>query len=227
MKVLTWNLWFDSHLRPQRMQHFLDFVAHQQPDLLALQECTLAVLRLLVGQGPLASYHCSTALEAPPASHGTVIFSRRRPLSFENLLLPGAMGRHACLADDSDYQVACVHLESLNNGPIRAQQMATLCTRLRAQPTRPALLLGDFNFCATSSENDCIPADFRDAWNERHPGRPGWSIDSDVNSYLRPPKHERIDRILLYGQSWKVHDIELVNHGVSDHLGLLAELQLQ
>lgn len=66
------------------------------------------------------------------------------------------------------------------------------------------VLCGDFNLCATTTENVTISRDgsLHDLWAVLHPGDPGWSEDSEVNGMLKvlkPDKEQkfRYDRIVL------------------------------
>jgi endonuclease/exonuclease/phosphatase family metal-dependent hydrolase len=91
-------------------------------------------------------------------------------------------------------RVATVHLESLDNAPIRAAQLDTIFPLLDVDSCEHATLMGDFNFDARSEENvrnligaDPARAAYIDAWPYVCPTDDG----------LTMPGESRIDRVLL------------------------------
>ncbi len=225
-QVVSWNLWFDAHQRSQRcaaMSHELELL---RPHLLGFQEATLAMLRPFFDQPWLQQeYWCTASPTSAPDSHGVVLWGRVQPEHLKRVLLPGSMGRRALLCDLGRLRLGVVHLESLaSHQTVRRQQLEQLWPELHTAPA--ALLMGDLNFCATSSENEQLPPEFQDAWTQRHPHDPGWTLDSQRNPLLRNHRPARYDRMLCRGMS--IESIQLVGtEGLkSDHYGLALQARL-
>lgn len=221
LRVVTQNLWFDSHQREARMQAH---AAHWQvalPDIIAVQEATLACLRTLL---PLVSnFHSTVSLESSAQWQGVAVFSRHKPEQVEMLPLPGEMGRRLLRVRWEGLELGVVHLESTASaGPTRAAQLAAVFSRLTGPDS---LLVGDFNFCSTSAENSQLPSDYTDLWPALHPGEPGWTLDPQANPLLKGSRQARYDRMLLRSSNWRCRSLELSRSGGSDHFGLIGELE--
>jgi poly(A) polymerase len=221
LRIVTQNLWFDSHQREARMQAHANHWQQLRPDIIAVQEATLACLRPLL---PLmADFHATVSLESPAQWQGVVVFSRHLPEQIDMLPLPGEMGRRLLRVRWPDLELGVVHLESTASaGPTRSAQLQSLPALLSGQDS---LLVGDFNFCSSAPENTHLPPDFVDLWPDLHPEAPGWTLDSQTNPLLRGPKQARYDRMLLRSRKWQCQSLELSKSGGSDHFGLLAELK--
>ncbi|MBS2034263.1 endonuclease/exonuclease/phosphatase family protein [bacterium] len=223
MLIITQNLWFDNHEREARMQAQARLWQELQPDVICVQEATLACLRHLL---PLISNFKSTvSIESSAQWQGVVVFSRTEPQQVDMLALPGEMGRRLLRVRFNNLEIGVVHLESTASAaPTRELQLKTVFAHLSA---RNSLLVGDFNFCSTSDENARLPADWVDLWPLMHPGQPGWSLDSQQNKLLRGPKQARYDRMLLRSLDWRCQSIDLIRNGASDHFGLVGRLEWQ
>lgn len=205
------------------MQAHAKYWQEMQPDVICVQEATLACLRTLL---PLISNYKSTvSIDSPAQWQGVAMFSKLTPLKVEMLGLPGEMGRRLLRIVLPDLEIGVVHLESTSSaGPTRREQLKTVFSHLSA---RNSLLVGDFNFCSTSSENTQLPGDWIDLWPHLHPEESGWSVDALQNPYLRGSKQVRYDRMLLHSPDWKCDSINLICNGASDHFGLISRLQRQ
>lgn len=226
LQVVTWNLWFDAHLRSQRCAAISLELEQLRPQLLGFQEATLAMLRPFFDQPWLQKeYWCTASPTSAPDSHGVVLWGRVQLEHLKRLLLPGSMGRRALICHTGRLQLGVVHLESLTSQQaVRRQQLEQLWPELHTAPA--ALLMGDLNFCATSNENEQIPPDFQDAWTQLHPQDPGWTLDSQRNPLLRAHRPARYDRMLARGLC--IESIQLVGtEGLkSDHYGLALQARL-
>ncbi|MBX3167296.1 MAG: endonuclease/exonuclease/phosphatase family protein [Candidatus Eremiobacteraeota bacterium] len=221
LRIITQNLWFDSHRREARMQAHAAHWQQLQPDIIAIQEATLACLRPLL---PLISnFHSTVTLESSAQWQGIAVLSRQKPDQVDMLPLPGEMGRRLLRVRWENLELGVVHLESTASaGPTRAAQLSQVFSQLQGPDT---LLVGDFNFCSTSPENARLPAAFVDLWPALHPGTPGWTLDSQTNPLLRGSKQARYDRMLLKSKNWRCRSIALSQSNSSDHFGLVAELE--
>ena len=232
LRVLTQNLWFDAHRREERLRGHLAQWRRANPDIIAVQEATLAMLRPLLEDPWLRSgYGTSATADSGPATHGVVLFARCRPQRMWLTPLPGTMGRRLLQAEWDFLRVAAVHLESTRGaGETRAAQLQTVFSQIHGGPQ--ALLMGDFNFCATSAENDGLDPAFQDLWSHGD----GFTLDTQRNPMLRQQIRKdwqaRYDRMLLSPGQRRCSAIEQVGTQelapglhASDHFGLLCQLE--
>ena len=221
LRIITQNLWFDSHQREARMQAHANHWQAMQPDIIAVQEATLACLRPLLPM--ISNFNSTVSLDSSAQWQGIAVFSKQKPEQVEMLPLPGEMGRRLLRVRWPNLEIGVVHLESTASaGPTRAAQLKAVVEQL---PGPDSLLVGDFNFCSTSAENANLPQDFVDLWPALHGQNPGWTLDSHTNPLLRGSKQSRYDRMLLRSKQWRCRNIELSQSSGSDHFGLMAELE--
>lgn len=235
MKVLTQNLWFDAYERQARMEGHIEQWRRLNPDVVAVQEATLACLRPLLASEWIQAGWSSVSLESDAGWQGVAVFARRPPLKAWITPLPGSMGRRLLNVQFDDLHLGVVHLESTGGAaPVRARQLQEVFEHLAG--SRDALLVGDFNFCSSSEENRILPGDYLDLWPHLHPDQPGLTHDTQINVMMlkqfRKEKFARYDRMLLRSPCWKAATIERVGTAplrgelfASDHFGLCAQLE--
>jgi tyrosyl-DNA phosphodiesterase 2 len=243
LSCLTWNVWFGDYAFAERANGLLAELGRRPADIIALQEVTPPLLRLLterswVRRDYTLSFHQPEAVE----DHGLLLLSRRPPKRFRRLELPSQMGRCALLAEFETPQgtalVATVHLDSMSFlEQSRQEQLLKLFFELEGYAQ--VLLLGDFNFCSSwVHENDRLDSRYLDLWPHLRPGEHGYTEDTTINTMrlaqTRKTKHVRFDRILLRDdhRCWDPRSVELVGCRplapelfVSDHFGLRASLR--
>lgn len=231
--ISTWNVWFDRHHREERFLAILQTLQQRLPEIMAFQEVTTPFIRALQAVEWLKNGYWLSAVE--PNQLGVLLVSRCRPHCLEMVDLPSSMGRRLLVAHFADgLRVGVCHLESVqSNGPVRQEQLQAAQSKLRNQGR--SLLLGDFNFPDGAPEAQAIAEDFVDLWPSHHPGDPGFTIDTTLNSMgHRGPSvvRLRLDRILCRG-GLKVHSMERLGTEpfgehlfCSDHFGLLAHLSM-
>lgn len=235
LRIVTQNLWFDAHEREARMAGHLRHWQATRPHIIAVQEATLACLRPLLDDPWLQShYYSSVSIDSPAHWQGVVVFSQFVPQRLEMTALPGNMGRRLLQVEFPGLHLGVVHLESNRNSlSERAAQLQVIFEQLGRSPD--ALLVGDFNFCATSEENAQLPADYLDLWASLYPGLPGNTQDTARNAMLfkktRKEFAVRFDRMLLRSRNWTCRGIEMQGMNplqpglfASDHFGLQAQL---
>eukprot|EP00933_Yihiella_yeosuensis_P057751 TRINITY_DN57794_c0_g1_i1.p1 TRINITY_DN57794_c0_g1~~TRINITY_DN57794_c0_g1_i1.p1 ORF type:complete len:325 (-),score=62.66 TRINITY_DN57794_c0_g1_i1:49-1023(-) len=149
IRVVTWNVWFDSLQQYLRANALMKEVLREVPDVICLQEVLPGFLESLRKSEALrAAYHISPF---EIAGYGSVMLVRSDwEVQFSDKEMPSQMGRRLLMADirgpwDRQFlTVATVHLESLNNQALRRQQLAYAADTLAERPC--AIFCGDFNF---------------------------------------------------------------------------------
>ncbi len=242
LSCLTWNVWFDDYAFEDRAQSLLWELREQSSDLIALQEVTPRLLAMLakspwVRSEYILSEHEPDAME----SYGCLLLSRSAPRTIRRYPLPSKMKRYAVIEEfdtpEGTLSVATVHLESMKFlNSVRGEQLQALFAEL--ERFSEVILMGDFNFCSSwVQENDRLDGRYLDLWSELHPGEPGYTEDTAVNSMRlarkKKEKQVRFDRILLRDDrgKWRPQRLDLLGCQelgpelfISDHFGLRADL---
>lgn len=232
VRLVTWNAWFGGHMFDERCDALLAELGRRRPDVIALQEVTQAQLRaLLAAPWVRADYQAS---QREVMAYDVVILSRLPIRRLAELELPTDMGRRLLVAELAcGLAVATVHLESTREeAGTRAAQLRVLQPVL-AERYRDVVLVGDMNFQPDDPvENAALDPSFIDAWPAVHPGDPGYTVDTDINTMRlqvrSTPTRKRIDRVFLRSAHWRARSIELIGTQpfdaegtfISDHFGL-------
>ena len=165
-RILTYNIWFGVQDFEARTAELLRIIEAEDADFVGLQEVTPAFCERLLGSKSLLRRYRVSAVDFE--AYGNLILSRH-PCEFFALDLRSTMGRKAifCLfeAGDSRVLLANVHLESLANAPVRAEQLTSLSGFLTEAGSFG--LFGDFNFSEANEERN-VPPGAVDAWLALH-----------------------------------------------------------
>ena len=217
IKVLTYNVWFDSFAFSSRMQFIIDKTLELQPDVCCFQEVLPAFVTRLQNHPKLNEIYVMSPFAI--SGYGTMTLARRE-LSprFYSIEFPTRMGRSllktVCVVNGVDIAIGNVHLESMASEQLRRQQL-TICQKFLKKYTS-AILVGDFNFCSernfhthnsakTPLENDVLQQvmpSYVDVWPFLHDMSPegerdlGYTFDSEVNHMISHPERMRYDRVM-------------------------------
>lgn len=245
MRVLTYNVWFESHAFADRFEAVSEILRLSDADFICLQEVLPEFARGLRSLPWVKrQYSMSDPTGISCAPYGVLMLVRKdlKP-RFKLHPLPTEMDRKlltaACRVDGRDLTVATVHLESLDCPETREQQLEIIARIIRGD----AILAGDFNFCSYRNYDSGLPLEndrlvrvlpgFVDVWTALRGSEPGYTYDSEVNKMIRMPRPDpqmRYDRVLACGV--RATRIELVGDKPidragtlfpSDHFGLCAE----
>lgn len=221
------NVWFDVKLRSARTKALVALIEATSPlEVCCLQEVVPEVARDLVQALP--SWSCSD-----PGDGSTVVpygvltlVAPGLPVHFAFHQLPTNMCRRLLVVDlGGRLSIGNVHLESLDNQPLRVLQLRACAEALRA--AKEALLVGDFNFDAQRNYQaphlplhndalaDCLPG-FVDIWPALRSDR-GITYNSVVNPYISRGEMMRYDRAMARVVAWLPIAIELFGHEAVDH----------
>jgi endonuclease/exonuclease/phosphatase family metal-dependent hydrolase len=234
LTLLTWNVWFARHRFKERATALLDELRWRAPDVVALQEVTPELLRLLCADPTVrASYQLSDRDGSTYQGYGVMLLSRVPLRSLWMMRLPTQMGRRLLVGElAGGLTVATVHLESMPEyAPARAEQLRLILPELAAESPN-VVLVGDMNFAPDAvQENAALDPSFIDAWSARHGDDPGYSVDglrNPMGAADRGPLQQRIDRVFVRSTEWRAEEISLTGVApfdgggtfVSDHFGL-------
>jgi tyrosyl-DNA phosphodiesterase 2 len=248
LTCVTWNIWFGRHYFHERGTAILRLLREADADVIALQEVTPAFLRRLLEEPWCRErYALSDAQGTTFTSYGVVMLSRLTPHRLTLHPLPSGLDRKLLVAtlllNGQATTAATVHLESMSiSAAERGHQLAIIFPILAS--AGHALLMGDFNFCASwPEENGRLDPTYRDVWQAVHGEAPGYTEDTDVNrmrlAVQGKRKRVRFDRMLVRSgdPGWQPRSIRLLgtepiapdhpNVFPSDHFGLVAKLAWQ
>ncbi|MCB9749000.1 MAG: endonuclease/exonuclease/phosphatase family protein [Myxococcales bacterium] len=243
LTLVTYNVLADRVRVSERLPPLLELLARADADVIALQEVTDWIARLIHEQPWARGYYASTIGGRRAHPGGQYILSRRPILRSSAIELAGRQRRTAVLstieAGGVELTVVTTHLESfLEDGPTRARQLDQIFERLQLEDD--ATLLGDLNFGDGEPEEGSINAEFDDVWRALRPGEPGFTWNIERSEMARAGSFageasRRLDRVLLRSDHWVGASIEIigdqpVHAGArdlfpSDHFGLVARLE--
>lgn len=242
LTLLTWNTWFGRLRFRERSAALLNELSWRAPDVVALQEVTEPLIRLIAADPYVRAHYQLSDLDGSTfergASYGVLMLSRLPIARAGTLALPSRMGRRLLVAQlENGLTVATIHLESTPECALeRAAQLRIIQPAL-AELSEDVVLMGDMNFAAEAPlETAALDPSFLDVWAQRHPGHPGYSVDSLRNDLRRQAEggqhsQKRIDRVFLRSARWRADSISLtgteaIDGGlfISDHFGLEAVL---
>jgi len=213
LRVITWNVWFDSLCAHDRQLALMRELLSAAPDVVCLQEVLPGFLHALRGCEALKSVYEISPQDV--GAYGCVILARHdlQP-SFIEQRLPTNMGRTLLSAECGaggrcgGLVVMTTHLESLNNRGWRREQLEIAAKTLAGCPA--AVLCGDFNFDDTKTwgdwrrkapangptelENEVLKEllpDFSDTWRTVWPEDPGYTMDGEENGVCVPDSQVR------------------------------------
>jgi len=234
---LTYNVWFmDGEYAPNvavdaRMAALAKIIQERKPDVVALQECTAKIVRLL--QGNMALQQAYAWSPMPRGCPYFTMMLSRRSQSFQRLAFPmSQMGRDLLLTEakvgfGQRVHVATSHLESAvppYNGEAlmskqRAQQMQTAGELFTQQGVRNAVYGGDMNWDETKKDGDPLKIlneggsggeDWQDLWQLLQAGDPGFTYDGKRNDMLLNHMKMRLDRVFVRLKDYAPLSIEMV-----------------
>ena len=237
LRLLTWNIWFGPRKDRARMAAVLAEIARLDPDVVALQEVTPALLTFLeASDSPLKmGYHRLDPL--PETSYFEVLYSRTVP-GADSSRLPytiTSMGRGCTVVhlDAAGLVVGTTHLESLDAPVTRERQLRQALEFLQQFPVRNRILCGDMNLRHGQRVDHVLGTAWSDPWTVLHPDDPGLTRDASTNPMTADPLHDRLDRFFLSCTDYEPVRIERVGTEPvagdpalypSDHFGVFLEV---
>lgn len=246
LTVVTFNVWFANYYFYTRCDALLDIVRDCDADVIGFQEVTPGFLQSLLSKPWVRDdYYLSDISGSTVEPYGVLLLSRVPIRSFLLHKLPTFMYRHLLVAEievnEQTFQIGTVHLESMKKYAFMHQsQLETIFPLLNKSDH--AILMGDFNFCATWEEKKAlIDSRYQDIWAALRADEPGYTEDTDINLMRllikNQPQHVRFDRILLRSPNWQPNSIHLLGTKPvspehpeifpSDHFGLVASIEFQ
>ena len=211
LRVLTWNVWFNEHEghAPQRMAALGTVVEAEAPDVVALQEVTPSILRLLRACNFARAFEWSPP--PPDMPYFAMLLTRQglRAGAFERRpFRDSQQGRDLVLcpvdAGGHRLRVATAHLESYvpgnpNSGERQAQlshALAALEGEGKGRGGGGAILAGDLNWNERTEGAMALGSAWRDSWREACGDAAGFTYDCRENPMLGGTLRLRLDRVL-------------------------------
>lgn len=215
-RVVTFNTWFRNH----DYAAIGRFLEKTQADVIVLEELSRDE-GLRLG----AHLHSYPHSHNDPQRHGAIVFARWPIVSAESFAMAGGPARAARVTLDwhgTQITVLGVHLHwplGPTNSRLRNAELDTIAS-FAAGHTEPLIVAGDFNVTPWSRH-------FRTALDRSglsdaaagHGLAPSWPSQF-------PPLGIRIDHCLA-SKHWRSTDVRLGPSLGSDHLPLIADLELQ
>jgi endonuclease/exonuclease/phosphatase family metal-dependent hydrolase len=218
LKILTYNIWFESICMQQRMEAIGSIIEYEQPDIICLQEVTEDSLNLIHKSKWIQSYYMTQPSLAP---YFTLIFTRFQPLHSFRLPFISEMARDLLTfiisiptSKGIEYlTIATSHLESeYRRKASRRHQLESAFKFLsfESQTTSTGIFCGDMNLVGSECSDIANSFGWKDSWILFHPTnrgseKAGATMDSFNNTMIRKKNSDkqnnsyqaRLDRIWL------------------------------
>ncbi|OUL23549.1 poly(A) polymerase [Nostoc sp. 106C] len=240
------NLYEQEKIQTEkRLPAIVEYLCQCNADIIAIQEATPDLVKLLLLQEWIRNYYISESSAAETVQpYGNLLLSRlpftlvEHQFSGHKRVLVGT-----CEINGQLLHIAVVHLTSdraQNAVEKRKHQLATIVAYLQSQPGS-SLIVGDFNTRGNEQEEILTGAGFVDIWQQLHPYTAGYTFDPQRNPLAALMSLQglpaRLDRILLQSQNndWQPKLIDLFacepiagteeKIYPSDHFGIRAVLE--
>lgn len=205
LRLLTYNVWFKADaVASQRMSAIADIIKKCDPDVVACQELTAALLDMLLER--LGSDDWQVLVQTPREWYFTALLCRSEITMRSSTCIPFRATRMARAFQQVELDmpafgqvlVATSHLESPQPGTpakeTRQQQFQDAIQTLAALGPRRAVWLGDMNWLEDDGTM-VLPAGWVDAWLELHPGECGTTYHANQGRSFAGSC--RFDRVLM------------------------------
>lgn len=226
MRVMTFNIQHGKGLDGKvRINRTVEFIKRFEPDILALNEVDLRVLRSfcfnqpkILAQGLKMKYIFHPLLKIPPGNYGNALLYKGEVLECERYTLPFLIEPRGCMRARialgvNEFEVFVVHLGVSKKE--RDMQLLQLENLVQASQL-PKIILGDFNQVNLVS------------WlKEANLLQPVQSAESTakLSTFPQPHPNKQIDFILL-SKHWVTKKIFSRMTDVSDHGPLISDITL-
>lgn len=229
IKLLSWNIWGGIFL-----PEVTEFLKSANADIIALQEVeetdefvnTASILSETLDYEFVYARSMQYTFRDKTAFRGNAILSRLHIAGSRSHELSHENPRTAMLADiavnDTVIHAASVHLihSEEQPSPLQEEQVRTL---LSVIPKEKMIVMGDFNAIPESSAVSLMGHGFREADPGMHPT---WCLYPEGPETRMPGRvNTKIDYIFT-SPDMKIHDFSVGSSDGSDHLPILARLQV-
>ena len=215
VRILTYNVWFDSYAFDDRMKYIIDTTLEHKPHVCCFQEVLPAFASMLMNHAELKEIYEFSSFRTNGYDTMTIALKELSP-RFENVSFPTNMGRSLlktiCQVNSTSVAIGNVHLESLSSERTRRKQIVICRKELEKYDT--SILVGDFNFCSERNfhqipnvplENNVLEEvmpNYVDMWPHlrQKNGKEkemGYTFDSHINKMISNEERMRYDRVLF------------------------------
>ena len=227
LRVMTFNIQHGKGLDGKvRINRTVEFIKRFQPDILALNEVDLRVLRSfclnqpkVLAQGLKMKYIFHPLLKIPPGNYGNALLYKGDVLECERYALPFLMEPRGCMRAKImlgvyEFEVLVVHLGVSKKE--RDMQLLQLENLVQASQL-PKIVLGDFN-------QDSLSSWLKEAklFQPLHNSK----STAILSTFPQPRPNKQIDYILL-SEHWITKKIFSRTTDVSDHGPLISDIVLK
>ena len=245
MKLLTYNVWSDSHQANIRFQEAKKLLQESSADIICLQELTPSIQSDLLQQEWVKDYYISTSVTSLP--NGELMLSKYPIINRERFkftetctnrlinVMDISVPINEIYPDGNYITVITAQLEPLDhNSEYRREQFNGIMKILHNKNN--AFLLCDMNM--TEKESPVLMEEWLDAWVESGSSPDTqYTFDSEKNGNINGYQKCRYDRIIYRSNKWRIKNLDLLgvkpienisikNMQPSNHFGLLATMEL-
>jgi len=230
------------------MEALCNAVRQYDPDIIAFQEVTTDLLKMILSERWLKQYYISDCDGKTLETYGNVIFSKIKFNELSITPLDSRMRRKALLSNllikgSDPLTFGTFHLEShLEDAPYRARQLDTFRELTTHCPS--VVLVGDTNFIS-DQETDTLGPRFKDCWKELYQSNPtdaqknpGLTFDTSTNAMAKEERDDlkqlRLDRCFYTYETIEPTEMKILGQTpyfrgewISDHYGIMVKFRVK
>ncbi|XP_078378876.1 5'-tyrosyl-DNA phosphodiesterase-like [Oculina patagonica] len=242
IRMLTFNIWFDTEKMEERMTALGQIVEGLKPDILTFQEVTADNLALLQKQRWFSRYHLIPPDVAKEGRYFVVILSvfpvekwHSYPLTNSPLNLKLIIAETESTVPK--FVIATTHLEHSGNfAKLREEHLRESLKILSSFEN--VCVMGDMNIERQFDGEVILPRPWIDAWLALpgHTDSNGYTWDQSKNPFIRKygesTLKDRLDRVFCKLSDFEVKEMKIVGDKTaktdvlpSDHFGLFTVLE--
>ena len=224
MKLLTLNCWFNNHKLEERITRISEIIIDKNPDIVCLQEVTEYMYKYIYDRLKNI-YNCDITMWPTKCHHQNVIFSKYPIISTNIMPLESKQHKKANIINVEinkiKIKIINIHLEAENERSAIRQMCNILAT---TNSDQNVILCGDTNI---SSEDTELPSEWCDIWKSIGTIDNKYTYDSQNNSFIKDTYRSRLDRIYIKGTKCVANKIDMIKEQVSDHYGLVVDIDVK
>ena len=234
MKLLTYNIWFDSYYMEERMIAICQIILEKDVDFVALQEVTKKSLYFLHYFLDGKYYFSKDKIDK---EYDDIILSKHKIIEYYHKKFPITyMDREynyiISEIDGKIIKIVNIHLESDYWHSYKYQQLKYIFDQIKDEDN--VFIMGDTNIPDTKIGNKIkLPFNMKDAWiDDGQKIEIKYTYDYLRNSCIKGKYRSRIDRVFMKN-NWNINKFELIGTKEiidkiypSDHFGIYLEVQL-
>lgn len=252
LSVMSYNIWFDSKLKCERLLSLLQVFKAKNPDIICMQEVTPDVFQILIKKLSEDEYNYKYYYPKNITTYSTVIFSKHVITKCLNYKFRSSrMDRtlvickivYSIQTNDTvqkkEIIIMSTHFESefnkniVNKIKIDQYNETQKILNQMYNDYKNVIFCADCNILSHEEEHFINTHEWTDVWEKKGSENNKYTYDCDNNIYLKNTNYKsRLDRILFRAKDIILTDFEMITTisdqyvEPSDHFGIMGKFEI-